>query len=95
MHCKIEGLESLTDFVFFVSPSHSFHCSRETFTSLQYWLEDAHKYSNENISIMLVGNKSDLDGRYVKWRNSCNATRLFRCVQDPINILFFTGPRVT
>jgi Ras-related protein Rab-2A len=36
---------------------------RETFTSLQYWLEDAHKYSNENISIMLVGNKSDLDGR--------------------------------
>jgi GTPase SAR1 family protein len=30
---------------------------------LQYWLEDARKYSNENIVIMLVGNKTDLEHR--------------------------------
>lgn len=36
---------------------------RETFTALQYWLEDAQKYSNDNITIMLIGNKSDLEGK--------------------------------
>lgn len=38
-----------------------FLCRRETFNNLHYWLEDAKKYSNENIVIMLVGNKTDLE----------------------------------
>ena len=34
---------------------------RETFDHLQSWLEDCRKYSNQNIVIMLIGNKSDLE----------------------------------
>ena len=34
---------------------------RETFDHLTSWLEDCRKYSNQNLTIMLVGNKSDLE----------------------------------
>jgi len=34
---------------------------RETFDHLVEWLEDCRKYSNPNIVIMLIGNKSDLE----------------------------------
>ncbi len=41
---------------------HTFHYSRrETFDHLVEWLEDCRKYSNPNIVIMLIGNKSDLE----------------------------------
>ncbi|KAJ1917086.1 Ras- protein Rab-2A [Tieghemiomyces parasiticus] len=36
---------------------------RETFDHLATWLEDARKYSNANISIMLIGNKCDLEAK--------------------------------
>jgi len=36
---------------------------RETFHHLSSWLEDAKKHSNSTMTIMLIGNKSDLDGR--------------------------------
>eukprot|EP01116_Phalansterium_solitarium_P001480 TRINITY_DN1126_c0_g1_i1.p1 TRINITY_DN1126_c0_g1~~TRINITY_DN1126_c0_g1_i1.p1 ORF type:complete len:200 (-),score=0.97 TRINITY_DN1126_c0_g1_i1:121-720(-) len=34
---------------------------RETFDHLADWLEDCRKYSSSNITIMLIGNKSDLE----------------------------------
>jgi len=34
---------------------------RETFTHLNTWLEDARQHSNQNMTIMLIGNKSDLE----------------------------------
>merc|ERR1711879_1015255 len=34
---------------------------RETFSHLSSWLEDARKHSNKDMTIMLTGNKSDLD----------------------------------
>eukprot|EP01125_Pyxidicula_operculata_P000121 TRINITY_DN1017_c0_g1_i1.p1 TRINITY_DN1017_c0_g1~~TRINITY_DN1017_c0_g1_i1.p1 ORF type:complete len:206 (-),score=30.48 TRINITY_DN1017_c0_g1_i1:89-706(-) len=34
---------------------------RETFEHLSTWLEDCMKYSNANIVIMVIGNKSDLE----------------------------------
>mmetsp|Transcript_388 Transcript_388/g.442 ORF Transcript_388/g.442 Transcript_388/m.442 type:complete len:216 (+) Transcript_388:95-742(+) len=34
---------------------------RETFIHLSTWLEDARQHANENMTIMLVGNKSDLE----------------------------------
>lgn len=34
---------------------------RETFDHLQSWLEDCRRYSNQNIVIMLIGNKCDLE----------------------------------
>ncbi|THD23579.1 Ras protein Rab-2B, partial [Fasciola hepatica] len=37
--------------------------SRETFTHLTTWLEDARQHSSSNMVIMLIGNKSDLEGR--------------------------------
>ena len=37
--------------------------SRETFEHLTTWLEDCRKYSNQNIVIMLIGNKSDLENK--------------------------------
>eukprot|EP01080_Neovahlkampfia_damariscottae_P008960 gene8960-909_t len=36
---------------------------RETFHHLASWLEDAKKHSNSTMTIMLVGNKSDLENR--------------------------------
>eukprot|EP01088_Endostelium_zonatum_P001068 TRINITY_DN11348_c0_g1_i1.p1 TRINITY_DN11348_c0_g1~~TRINITY_DN11348_c0_g1_i1.p1 ORF type:complete len:196 (+),score=38.35 TRINITY_DN11348_c0_g1_i1:59-646(+) len=36
---------------------------KETFERLTTWLEDCKKYSNANIVIMLIGNKSDLDAK--------------------------------
>eukprot|EP01117_Protostelium_nocturnum_P012002 TRINITY_DN4392_c0_g1_i1.p1 TRINITY_DN4392_c0_g1~~TRINITY_DN4392_c0_g1_i1.p1 ORF type:complete len:216 (+),score=33.15 TRINITY_DN4392_c0_g1_i1:90-737(+) len=34
---------------------------RETFNHLACWLEDARQHSNSNMTIMLIGNKSDLE----------------------------------
>jgi len=34
---------------------------RETFEHLSNWIEDCKKYSSQNIVVMLIGNKSDLD----------------------------------
>jgi len=36
---------------------------RETFEHLTMWLEDCRKYSNQNIVIMLIGNKCDLENK--------------------------------
>ncbi|XP_022651518.1 ras-related protein Rab-2A [Varroa jacobsoni] len=36
---------------------------RDTFDHLTTWLEDARQHSNSNMVIMLIGNKSDLEGR--------------------------------
>eukprot|EP01094_Clydonella_sp_ATCC50884_P012866 TRINITY_DN23158_c0_g1_i1.p1 TRINITY_DN23158_c0_g1~~TRINITY_DN23158_c0_g1_i1.p1 ORF type:complete len:231 (-),score=91.09 TRINITY_DN23158_c0_g1_i1:27-686(-) len=36
---------------------------RETFQHLSAWLEDAKQHSNSNMTIMLIGNKSDLEHR--------------------------------
>ncbi|KAG4125257.1 hypothetical protein ERO13_D10G085700v2 [Gossypium hirsutum] len=36
---------------------------RETFNHLASWLEDARQHANPNMTIMLIGNKSDLSHR--------------------------------
>jgi Ras family len=36
---------------------------RETFNHLASWLEDARQHANPNMTIMLIGNKSDLTVR--------------------------------
>lgn len=36
------------------------HLRRETFNHLASWLEDARQHANPNMTIMLIGNKSDL-----------------------------------
>lgn len=36
---------------------------RETFNTLASWLEDARQHANSNMTIMLIGNKSDLTVR--------------------------------
>jgi small GTP-binding protein len=36
---------------------------RDTYEHLTSWLDDCRKYSNQNLTIMLVGNKSDLESR--------------------------------
>ncbi|KAL1915650.1 uncharacterized protein VTP21DRAFT_6409 [Calcarisporiella thermophila] len=36
---------------------------RETFDHLTMWLEDARQHANVNTTIMLIGNKSDLEGK--------------------------------
>lgn len=38
-------------------------CRRETFNHLASWLEDARQHANSNMTIMLIGNKSDLGHR--------------------------------
>ena len=48
-------------------PASSFACAlgarRETFNHLASWLEDARQHANPNMTIMLIGNKSDLTVR--------------------------------
>ncbi|TPP60802.1 putative gtpase rab2 small g protein superfamily [Fasciola gigantica] len=46
-----------------VSVSYRFISSRETYTHLTSWLEDARQHSSSNMVITLVGNKCDLDAR--------------------------------
>mmetsp|Transcript_32982 Transcript_32982/g.82912 ORF Transcript_32982/g.82912 Transcript_32982/m.82912 type:complete len:202 (-) Transcript_32982:321-926(-) len=36
---------------------------RETFEHLTIWLEDCRRYSNQNIVIMMIGNKSDMEDK--------------------------------
>lgn len=38
---------------------------RETFTQLTKWLTEARENGSQNMVIMLIGNKSDLNHRYV------------------------------
>lgn len=38
---------------------------RDTFNHLARWLEEARKHGNPNMVIMLVGNKCDMEARYV------------------------------
>ncbi len=40
-----------------------FYFRRETFDHLLIWLEDARQHSNSNTTIMLIGNKSDLESK--------------------------------
>ena len=40
---------------------------RETFNHLASWLEDARQHANPNMTIMLIGNKSDLTVRCLSW----------------------------
>lgn len=40
-----------------------FQFRRETFNHLASWLEDARQHANANMTIMLIGNKSDLSHR--------------------------------
>lgn len=40
-------------------------CSRETFNHLSRWLEEARQNGNQDMVIMLIGNKADLEARYV------------------------------
>jgi len=36
---------------------------RETFEHLSTWLDDCRKYSNQNITVMLIGNKCDCENK--------------------------------
>lgn len=45
----------------FVSFTLDYTCSRETFEHLTSWLEDCRKCSSNNIVIILVGNKCDME----------------------------------
>lgn len=44
----------------FISLLTRLSCRRETFNHLASWLEDARQHANPNMTIMLIGNKSDL-----------------------------------
>ena len=45
---------------------------RDTFNHVSRWLEEARSNGNPNMVVLLVGNKSDLDARFVK-RGFCGA----------------------
>lgn len=56
------------------TPSHAYaragvcacdRCSRETFNHLSRWLEEARQNGNQDMVIMLIGNKADLEARFV------------------------------
>jgi GTPase SAR1 family protein len=49
---------------------------RETFNHLASWLDDARQHANPNMTIMLIGNKSDLSvsaRRVAEVRRACSA----------------------
>ena len=47
-------------------------CRRETFNHLASWLEDARQHANPNMTIMLIGNKSDLTVLACTWSLPCS-----------------------
>ena len=56
---------------------------RETFNHLASWLEDARQHANPNMTIMLIGNKSDLTVRCLATLHLANAhaqSKLLRLV---------------
>lgn len=59
---------------------------RETFNHLASWLEDARQHANPNMTIMLIGNKSDLSVRgawqFTK-RGPCGSTKLGHAAARP------------
>merc|ERR1712137_1332162 len=62
---------------------------RETFSHLSSWLEDARKHSNKDMTIMLIGNKSDLDQkRQVSYEEGeafvGTASEIYRKIKDGI-----------
>lgn len=38
--------------------------SRESFNNVNKWLDETKSYSNDKITLLLIGNKSDLDFKY-------------------------------
>lgn len=60
---------------------------RDTFESLATWLEDARQHANPNITIMLIGNKSDLDNRRVVSREE--GERFAKCARLPSPCVVF------
>lgn len=52
-------------FIWYIAFSCKFltNIRRETFNHLAGWLEDARQHANANMTIMLIGNKSDLAHR--------------------------------
>lgn len=40
--------------------------SRDSFDNIGKWLEETKNYANDKITLMLVGNKSDLEDKYLK-----------------------------
>ncbi len=58
-------------------------CRRETFNHLASWLEDARQHANPNMTIMLIGNKSDLN---VSLQNLC-----IDCLHVPFALLELMG----
>ena len=49
---------------------------RETFDHLASWLEDARQHANPNMTVMLIGNKSDLGVRGGGCPRACDAAAL-------------------
>lgn len=39
---------------------------RDTYDHALSWLDEIHEHGNSNISVMLVGNKADMEDRYRK-----------------------------
>lgn len=39
--------------------------NRESFNNLSKWIEETKNYANKNLSIILVGNKNDLESKYI------------------------------
>lgn len=40
--------------------------SRDSFDNISKWLEETKNYANDKITLVLVGNKNDLDDKYLK-----------------------------
>jgi GTPase SAR1 family protein len=43
--------------IYFISP--------ESFKNVDFWLKEVRNYSNPDILIFLIGNKSDLEEKYI------------------------------
>ena len=42
-----------------------FNNSQESFNSVDYWLKELRTHSNPDIQIFLIGNKCDLEDKYI------------------------------
>jgi hypothetical protein len=59
-------------------------CRRDTFSHLASWLEDARQHANPSMTIMLIGNKSDLSVRPLSPQGTEAAMQRFGAEANPV-----------
>lgn len=57
--------------------------SRDSFNNVMKWLDETKNYANDKVTVMLVGNKTDLDAKYLLKSNEGESSASKRVTNWP------------